>query len=244
MKLRDLMRGTRAIHVVDLPLVNVPNSGAEHSPELDAARKRDAELLGTTAEQLPQFAKIGLRCLRLGESSAAYEGARTYAKALGVDNPSEEDPLYNLGAKLHTLVRACVDPDSDPSNPAPFFGDAKSFDDDRAIESALEDIQSNPALTVDSVEYLCQQWEWWTDRVNPQIKNLSDREMFGLIGSLVGDPDRFLSWRPGVQRSLVHFMALQLWSFLSPKSESGGGSIEPTNPGTKEHSAQSQKASN
>ena len=236
MKLRDLMRGTRAIHVVDLPLVNVPNAGAEQSPELEAARKRDAELLGTTIEALPKFAKIGLRCLRIRESAETFEGGREYAKGRGSENPTEDDPIYNLGVKLHTLARVCVDPDSDPSKPVPFFGTAQSFDDDAAVLSAVEDLQTHPALTVDALDYLIQQWEWWSDRVNPQIKNLNDHEMFSLIGSLVGDPDRFLSWRPGVQRSLVHFMALQLWSFLSPKSPPGGGSTELTSPGTKAQS--------
>jgi hypothetical protein len=227
MKLRDLMRGTRAIHVVEIPLVNVPNSGAEESPELVEARKRDAQIFGTTIEQMPTKAKVGLRVLLPGQWADVQTAARQFAIDRGNPSPTEDDPNYNLGTQINTLCRACVDVDSDPSNP-------------ELYEPKPEEWLTNPNLTRDSLTYLCEEWEWWNDRVNPQIKNFNDYESFAFIGQLVGDPDRFLLLRPGVQRALVHFMAVQLWSLLTPKSPSSGGSDENTSNGPKAPSAQLQ----
>jgi len=230
-KMRDLMRGTRAIHVVELPLVNVPNAGAEPSPELDEARKRDAEALGTTVEQLPVKARVGLRVLLPRQWLDVQTAARALAVERGNPNPTEDDPNYNLGTQVNTLARACVDPDSNPSDPDLFFGDGKT------IESAVKDLLDNEHLTRDSLTYLCDEWEWWNDRVNPQIKNLSDHERLAFIGRMVETPDIFLSLRPGVQRSLAHFMAVQLWSLSMLSSESGGGSTTSTLSGPKPESS-------
>lgn len=213
MKLRDLMRGTRAIHVVEIPLVNVPNPGAEESPELAEARKRDAQIFGTTAEQMPTKAKVGLRVLLPGQWADVQTAAREFAIERGNPNPTEDDPNYNLGTQINTLCRACVDADSDPLNPDLFEPDPKEWLD-------------NPNLTRDTLTYLCEEWEWWNDRVNPQIKNFSDHEMLAFVGQLVVNPDIFLSLRAGVQRSLVAFMAALLWNSLQPKSEPGTGSTE------------------
>jgi hypothetical protein len=222
MKLRDLMRGTRAVHALELPLVNVPNPGAEESPELTEARARDASAFGTTVDQMPTTARVGLRVLLPGETAEVYSAARQFAIDKGNPTPTEDDPNYNLGVQVQTLARAAIDPDSDPAKPKLWAGDGDT------VESAVADLLDNPHVNRDSLTFLCDHWEWWCDRVNPQIKNLNDQQMLALLGELVVNPDAFLSYRPGVQRSLVPFMAALALSSLLPKSESGGGSTVNT----------------
>lgn len=213
-KLSDVMRGTRAITVVKLPLCNTPGRLLADQPELEAQRDRDGH-----PDRLE--IDVGIRALTPGEFALVLERALTMAKARGVDEKHCDalNPIYSFAYNVNLIAIACVCADSDPADPEPFFG--KKGDH----ESAVQEILSSEHLTRDSIAYLAEHQEAWQDAVAPQATKISAEGLWELVGSLVqGDTRAFLELRPGMQLKLALFMAHQLLSSLMPSSQSGSDS--------------------
>lgn len=108
MKFRNVAKGTRARHIVELKLQGV-------------------------AEPVP----VALHPLLFGEQADVEAGACSFAKSKGCENPKAGDQLYEQGLMLHTVLRGCMDVDSSSSKPEPFFESEKevleSLDPERVM---------------------------------------------------------------------------------------------------------------
>lgn len=220
MKLKDIIAGTRAIHRVRLPLVNVPSVDAA-LPELAEQRARDqaAAPQGQAAFCLDSV-EVGIRVLLGIESQEVMRCALAYAERNGSKNPVPGDPLYDFGWRLYTVALAAVDPDSDPKSPEPFFGVRGN------LESAVEEILSSPHIGRDGILYLSEQQEFWQDLLNPQRLKLSLEQYWAKVGEVATAKDAgpFLELQPATRWSFARFMASQLLNLLDPKSSSTASS--------------------
>jgi hypothetical protein len=229
MRLRHIPAGTRAIKRVVLPRVNVPGPALPDQPELAQQRDSDRAALDPNAPpDSPPGAsvisepEVGLRVLTGGESAMVIQKAGEYARANG-GTGALDDPLYGLGIQAYTLALACVDPDTDPKNPDPFFGEVG----DLTLESAAQEILSTPHLGRDGIVFLYEAQELWQDMCSPQAHKIGAQEFMRVIGETVatGDPRGFLALRPGTRFSCFHSMA-QLY-LSSQMDKSGTGSSSP-----------------
>jgi hypothetical protein len=175
----DIQKGKRARRLVEFPLANTRCSLLAPLPELEAQRTADAAESGTAlsggaasgapAEQVPLVALVVLT----GEEEAiALAGAREFAVKRGVVDPKPDDPIYDLGLIVHTLLLGCVDPESPVDAPVPFF-------------TSAEQILKN--LNREQTVHLHAQHEFFQDETSPRAKRLSNEE--------------FLSWLVGVAES-------------------------------------------
>lgn len=219
MKLKDIIAGTRAIHRVRMPLVNVPAPYAPEQPELAAQRERDhaaaAPAEGAAVSAFPTHIEVGLRVLTAGEIDQILEYAAVQTtKKGGKAHPS--DPQYQFQLALYTSAIAAVDPESDPKKPEPFFGAG-------TIDSAVAEILSSPHVGRDGLIFLQEHQEHWQDVCNPQALKLTPEQLWAKVGELASSPDAdsFLELRPGMRWSLARFMASQLMSLPEHRLLSG-----------------------
>lgn len=223
MKLKDIMGGTRAIKRVSLPLVNVPCSLLPDIPELAEQRAKDAQTAASAgAPEVPAAVEVGLRVLTGDEFLSVYEKARKMAEARGSTRADESDPVYNMAESVYICALACVDPDSDPHNPEPFFGQKGD------VESGVKEILASIHIGRDGLIFLAEQQEHWQDVCNPQGLKMSPERMFTLVGEVAASDDAapFLRLRPGMRWSFARFMALLVVSSQMDKSLSGSTSPE------------------
>jgi hypothetical protein len=103
-KFNQVVKGKRAVRVVDLPLVADP------------------------AEE-PTSVKVALRVLSDSENKETVEYALKYAKDGGASDPKAGHPLYEMGIRIKTLHLACLDPD----HPNPDSPDARFFSSEDEI---------------------------------------------------------------------------------------------------------------
>lgn len=227
MKLKDIIAGTRAIHRVRLPLVNVPSGDVVAHPDLAAQRARDqaAAPQGQAAFSAGHV-DVGLRVLLGVETQQAMTGAQAYAERNGSKYPSPGNPLYDFGWRLYTVALAAVDPDSDPKNPEPFFGERGN------VESAVEEMLSSPHIGRDGILYLSEQHESWQELLNPQVLKLSLEQLWQKVGEVAVSKDArpFFELQPATRWIFARFMAAQLLSSLDPKSSSTASSPSESSP--------------
>lgn len=227
MKLKDIIAGTRAIHRVRLPLVNVPSGDFAALHELAEQRARDqaAAPAGQAAFSFDHV-EVGLRVLLGVETQQALKSARDYAERNGSKMPSPGDPLYDFGWRLYTIALAAVDPDSDPKNPEPFFGERGNLD------SAVEEILASPHIGRDGILYLSEQQEFWQDLLNPQQLRLSLEQLWQKVGEVAASRDArpFLELQPATRWIFARFMASQLLNSPDLKSSSGVDSPSEKSP--------------
>lgn len=227
MKLKDIIQGTRAIHRVRLPLVNVPVGDAAALPELAAQRERDqaAAPPGQAAFSAGEI-EVGLRVLLGIETQEALKRALSYAELHGSKNPGPGDPLYDFGLRLYTVALAAVDPDSDPRDAEPFFGNRGD------PQSGVDDILNSPHIGRDGILYLSEQQEYWQDLCSPQPLKLTPEQLWEKVGEVAASRDGrpFFGLRPGLQWVLARFMAGQLVSSPDHKFFFGADSPGKTSP--------------
>lgn len=221
MKLKDIIAGTRAIHRVRLPLVNVPSGDVAAHPELVAQRARDqAAAPPGQAAFSSGYVDVGLRVLLGVETTRAMKCAQDFAERSGSKDPTPGDPLYDFGWRLYTVALAAVDPDSDPKSPEPFFGERGN------VESAVEEMLSSPHIGRDGILYLSEQHESWQDLLNPLILKLSLEQLWAKVGEVAASRDAgpFFELQPATRWIFARFMAAQLLSSLDPRSSSTASS--------------------
>lgn len=236
MKLKDIAAGTRAIRSVPLPLCNVPSDLVPDIPELFEQRSKDAASQPGEAPSEVPAPFVGLRVLSGEETVLVYEKARAFAVRRGVEKPTDDDPIYRFGVAVYTCAIACVDPDSDSKNPEPFFGHKERAPGQPwSIESAANEILKSDHLGRDGIAYLAEAHEQWQDLLNPRALKVSPDQLYGLVAKAaaasvdIDDASRFfLGLRPGLQLSLVLFMARLLMSLPGPRSLSGSPSETST----------------
>lgn len=229
-KLSDLFKGHRAIKRIPLPLVNVPSTFSPEVPEAIAQRESDRAMAKASGEPAPDTIQVGLRVLTLEELATVLEKAGNFARERGVKEPNNSDPIYNLGVSIYTCALACVDPDSDPKDPDPFFG--KRGD----VESAALELLKSPHIGRDGIAYLAEQHETWQDYVNPQANKIHPKQMYDLVVALADKDESkglqsFLALRLGMRWRLMLFMASLLISLPQFKSFFGASSPETSSNG-------------
>src|SRR6478609_1913435 len=197
-KLADIAVGVRAIKRIPLPLVNVPCSLLPDLPELMEQRKKDAEAAASQgALGVPATVEVGLRVLTGDEALLIESLTNKMAEAEGCKAFEETDAIFNMAKSLYTIAIACVDPDSDPKDPDPFFGPRGKSPKETA-ELCAEQIRKSPHIGRDGIIYLAEQQELWQDRCNPSALKMSEGELWALVGKVAAEqePRTFLSLRP------------------------------------------------
>lgn len=205
MKFRDVIKGKRAIKRVALPLANTPSY-----------LTLPAEGVEPAGEQVI----VGVRVLDGEEQALVNELSAEWALNRGARELTDRDPQYNLGVSVFTCVIACVDPDSDPSNPEPFFGSRGDY------KSAAAELLCSPDIGRDGIIYLAEAQATWQDLCSPQAKKISPSKLHEATGDLASnDPEvalrAFLALAPGTRFILSRSMAVQLLSSATPKYPSG-----------------------
>lgn len=227
-RLKDVLVGTRAIKRVPLPLVNVPSSASPDQPELAAQRQADRE--AWLADAPPgsdpgafdvSTVEVGLRVLTGGEHSLILQKSAEFAKARG-GTGEFNDPQHGLGMQVYTLALACVDPNSDPRSPTPFFGEPGGGH----LESAVEEILGSPLLGRDGIVYLHEAQELWQDMCSPQSHRVSTEALVEIMRQAATDGDArgFLALRPGTRWDCFRSISVLHVSSLMPKSQPGASS--------------------
>lgn len=216
MKFRDIARGTRAVRVVALPLVNVRCDLLPDLPELEEQREKDRaawEATGKVGAAPDASVSVGLRVLTGDEFGDVLSAARAFAIAKGVADPKEGDPLYELGKMVHTILAAAVDPDAPAESAAPFFASA-------------DEILSSPHIGRDGIVYLAEQHELWQDQCSPQAGKVGPADLLSMVAQAAGDTtgDFFGRLRPGMRWTLLRTLAALWISSLTDKSPSSSTS--------------------
>ena len=222
----DILKGKRARRTVEFPLVNTRCSLLPPLAELEAQRAADqagkpsaddATEPGSIApEAAAELMLVDLVVLTGAEEAKSLESARAFAAARGVADPRPDEPIYDLGIMVHTLLIGCVDNASPVDAPRPFF------------DSADQILQN---MDRDRITYLYALHEHWQDECSPQTRNLSDDAFFGWLVALAGsespsDPLERLA--PGTRWSYTRTLA-RLWlSLHQGKSPDGSTSASST----------------
>lgn len=184
-KLSDIVKGRKARKVVPFPGVIAPAEGQQAEIVLD------------------------LVVLAGDEEAEVLERARAYAKSKGVDAPKAGEPEYDLGLMVHTLFRACLDHDSTPEAPTPFFASA-----DEILKY----------LDRERIVFLYTLQQVWQDEISPSgSKHLTEDRIWEFVVAAAEeeDPTRFFEKLPPASLGrLLHFTARRLLSALRSKSGS------------------------
>lgn len=168
MKFSLLQRGTRAEREVELPGATTPEATA---------------------------VKMMLRPLTGAEEATVLEEARRFARGRGVDDPKRGDALYDLGAMVHTLALACLDPDSPSSLRAAFF--------DQGATQILEHVSR------ETIAYLYERQEAWQAECSPYRHQMTAAELLDAAKKeAASDDERFFSQlSPATRWSFTHILA-------------------------------------
>jgi hypothetical protein len=210
----QLALGTAAIKSVEFPRINVPYGVQRDSAEQKLARERDG-----TAEAKPVM--VGLRALLPEEDDEVDRLAELYSKSKGVEKYDDVHPICVKARMVYTLALACVDPESDPCRPLPFFCDEPYVADNDTIEKRAAMIRG-PGMTPDIIVFLHEHWLVWQDQINPQALTVADSELAELARKAAESGDFLLTLRPGLRLRLLHFMAALAVVALEVSGMSGG----------------------
>lgn len=150
------------------------------------------------------------------DDAAVLEQARAFAIEHGVDAPKDGDPLYEQGKWVHTILRACVDPDSPAAAPVAYF------------DGGAKDILDN--FDRDRMAYLVERQAKLQDSISLGPKTMSPAECIAaaiqMAGSQETDELPFERWRWSMQRAYLRFTAdlllISLGTKLPPTSPSSG----------------------
>ena len=193
-RLRSVIRGAHQIRPVEIPLKNMVDEAG-----------------------VPTSVTVGLAIII--DYGPILEGATKYAISHGGE-AKDGCELYDYGKAVYTLAVCCVDPDSDPKNPSPFFGES----DNPTLEERVSDVLSNKLIGRDTIMYLAECQEVWQDECSPQpgIGEKTPAEYHQMIAEVVAEgPLAFLRQRPATRIKLLHFTGNLLLSLQMLNSTSG-----------------------
>lgn len=161
------------------------------------------------------------------EEAAAIAGARAYAKANGVDDPRENDPHYDLGLMVHTLVRACMEHAGPGSTASGYF----FAEDEGATDFGPMVLTMLEHLDRERITYLYQLQQVWQAECSPWGNGDTEDQILQKLQRLrgVGDPAfPFKVWRPATVGSLLLSTVNRLFALLPDSWEPGSSSGTPT----------------
>ena len=145
----------------------------------------------------------------------AEAGAHAYAKAHGIADPKPGQPLYELGLRVHTLLRACLDKD-EPEKKIRFFD---------SIEQILD---PETGLDQDRIAYLFEAQQAWEATCTMRPRTLDAREFIEQVVAHAEAEEPieelpFERWPRVLQRSFVSTISRALWNSHPLRSVSGPG---------------------
>lgn len=194
-RLLDIIKGTRQIRRVEIPLKNM---------------NRDGEIVSVF---------VGLRILTGDDYARALEYATKFANNRNAKaEPGVE--AYDYGKAVATVALACVDVDSSPDNPVPFFGTAEM----PSLEERANDVLKNPLIGRDTILYLAECQDVWQDECSPQpgVGERTPEEYFKMIAEVVAEgPLAFLRLSAGSRLKFLLFTANLLLASQTLNSTSG-----------------------
>lgn len=196
-RLRSIVKGTRQIRVVEFPLKNM-----------------------VTEDGSPVSVAVGLRVLSGDDYADVLKYATKYAVAhdAKAENGCE---LYDYAKAVATVALACVDPESRPEAPVPFFGQS----DAPTLEERASDVLSSTVIGRDTILYLAECQDVWQDECSPQpgIGEKTPEEYYAMIAEVAAQgPLAFLRLSAGSRLKFLHFTANLL--ALSPTLNTTSGS--------------------
>lgn len=157
--------------------------------------------------------RVGVRPLPGWDDTAVFEKARAFAKARGVEKPSDDDPIYVMGIWVHTLLASVVVLDGDDKG-EPFFGD---------VDEILK------GLDRDRISYLYEQQQRVQEDHGMRKDRMTEGEFLAAVHECVqkeaDDPTfPFWRWGPTLRITFLRRMAVLLWNSPQGKSLYGGTS--------------------
>lgn len=156
---------------------------------------------------------LDIRALNEGEHDEVLAAALAYCRSKGLERPEEGDAIYERAKMLHTIARACIDRDSPPENPQPFF------------DGGVEQIQKSEVMTPEVIGYLYEQQRLMQDDVAPLKKDMSPAEFFAAaVETAKGNISFFVNSQPGMQWNFVRTLASQFIASLESNSHSSTSS--------------------
>jgi hypothetical protein len=221
----NIQKGKRARRVVSFPLANTRCSLLAPLPELEAARA--ATESGSAASVAPDDEShlVALVVLTGDEDDEVLAQARAHAVKRGVAEPKPDEPIFDLAIMVHTLLLGCVDPDSPPDAPVPFFESAD---------------QIRKHLSREQIVHLHSQHEFFQDECSPRAKRFeSENHYYAWViktAESESPSDFFESIGPALLWNSVRTLAKQHVLLLTDKSrptstdEAAGQSITPKTP--------------
>ncbi len=196
-KFSDVTQGVRARKSIKLPL---PGAQLDDS----------AQWTGPTVD-------LDLRPLRDDEYAEILQHARAFAKERGVDDPKDDNEIYERGKMVHTLAIACIDKDSPLEKPEPFF------------DGGWKQVHTSELMTPEVVGYLYGQQELWQDEINPLIGDMQPEQFLAAaIKTAGGDMGFFVNSRPGMRWIFARTLSSQLVASLARRSPSSPPSESQT----------------
>jgi hypothetical protein len=183
----DIKKGTLARRRVDLPLTG---GGMVQVDVVPVMPETEAEIL---------------------------RDAIAFARSYGVENPKDGDPHYALGIQVHTIARACIDPDSPEHAPAPFFDGGVAQITDRTT-----------GLIRQQIALLYEAQVAWQEELSPGPRGRDPAAYVAVLLQAREAPDAtdlpFFKWPRVTQADFLRYTADLLSSLLTSKSDGGPSS--------------------
>jgi len=202
-RLRSILRGTRQIRSIEIPLKNLMESDA------------------------PARVTVGLAVQSGDDYAVILKGATKFAIDRGGE-PKDGSELYDYGKAVYTIAITCVDPESDPQHPIPFFGDS----DNPSVEERVSCILSHPNIGRDTILFLAEHQDVWQDECSPQGDGKRDRtpeEYYQMLAEVAAEgPLAVMRLSAATRLKLVLFSVNLLHSL--PMLNSISGSPSTTTP--------------
>jgi hypothetical protein len=181
---------------------------------------------------------VGIRALGPGEDDEVDRLAESYSIKQGVAEYNDTHPICVKARMVYTLAKACVDPDSDPCRPLPFFCDDPFSADTHTLERSAEIIRTGEVatpngivrigMTPDVVVCLHEQYEVLKDEIHPQALTIKDAELAELCRKAAESDDFLFSLRPGLRVRLLRFTAPLALVVLAANFGGSSGSGQST----------------
>jgi hypothetical protein len=157
---------------------------------------------------------VGLKLLTGSERATIIRKAKAAARDNGADKWDDDDPACVLELWVETVAVACVDVDSDPNSPEPFF-------------ASSDEVRSHQFIGEQNIQYLAEVHQSFEEEMSIRPSGMDEREALVIAwqiaesegGSQKG-PDPLDGMRLGTLRTFARFMASLLWNSPSGKSQS------------------------
>lgn len=213
-KLRDIVRGIRAVHPVEFRRANAPAIQPGSAPPGDSAQVR-----------------LGVRVLTGAETADVYQKAQEDSAARGVVKWDSDHEICRLYLMAHTIAHACVDIDSPENAREPFF-------------DSVQQILESDALGTDNLALLYELQVRWQDEVAGRNAAMTVNECVRLVlddaNRKPGEPGPLVLLPHAILVSCTRSLVSLAQSLLTARLFGGEGSESPT-PSSKNETASEPK---